>query len=150
MNDMKGLELYLRNYMRGDQLSLEEEALFAKISKKDFSHLTKAELWKGIDKMKYYDGVGIFRKKAYGFFNRLIDREYVDLIKTEGQLARLLHKCGIVSSLEEGKDIIPRLINKELVYDPPSYIMIEECVGDKKYRISPHWPNATLDSANYC
>jgi len=118
MNDMKGLELYLRNYMRGGQLSLEEEALFAKISRKNFSHPTKVEWGEGINEMRYHDGVNIFRKKAYGFFNRLIDREYVDLIKTEGQLARLLHKCGIVSSLEEGKNIIPRLVNKELVYDP--------------------------------
>ena len=68
--------------------------LFSKASKKK-KQLTEDE--------RIEDGIKTFQRKAMGFFHSTT-------VKTSDELAKLLYDADITSSIEDGKKLIPKLV----------------------------------------
>jgi len=65
-----------------------------------------------------YDGVKNFKRRALGLCGR-------STIKTPDQMAQLLYDVGIVSSIDEAREIVPLLKGKEAFYMRTSKFMQE-------------------------
>ena len=100
--------------------------------------------------MAYYDKINKFRKKAWGLSNRLSTEIKIavslglagsrdsDIIKEEDQMIKLLYKGGLASPLEDGKEVLQRLVNKKLYYTKDYYLVIQEFKNESErlYKLS--------------
>ena len=107
--------------------------LFARASRIDktkMGYMTQAE-WENATRR---DGATIFKRKALGLCGRRT-------VKTLDGMAQLLYSTGVASSLEEGEEIVPQLVGKEIdygYYGYSKYMLFNEVQnshGDKAYEI---------------
>ena len=105
--------------------------IIAKASKLDESkmgYLTPKE-WK---KRKLKDGAKRFKKETVGYFSN-------KTIKSVDEMAEILYSTDIVSSTQEGKELLPELVPGRAQYDsfPFDKLTIEEVQdskGEVKYK----------------
>jgi len=110
------------------------EALFAnaaKINQSKDVFFTPKE-W---DSKREYNGVKRFKRAALGLCGD-------STVKTLDQMAQLLYKTGVVSSIKEGEEIVPNLVGKSFYYcDYRSieFSQVENATGQKAYKIYVRW-----------
>jgi len=76
----------------------------------------------------------IFKRKALGFFG-------FQSIKTLDEMAQLLYNAGVVSSLDEGKEITPLIKDGSVIYGSflfkeLDFATLKDGKGNTKYKIS--------------
>lgn len=94
---------------------------------------SKPKMWGGIngDDERTNDGALVFKRKALGFCGKIT-------LKTLDEMARLLHETGMASSVEEGKEIAPKLDGAFIWYDPTYVLKInrfQNRKGNERYKI---------------
>ncbi len=108
----------------------EIEKLFAKasdIDKEKYGYMEKEE-W---DNILSREGAKIVKRKLLGICGK-------ETIKTLEQTAKVLYETGIVSSLEEGREIVPQLDGVDLLYSSSKIISFKKVIngrGQESYRI---------------
>ena len=107
----------------------ELENLFAKASRIDKAKAGyhTPEEWNGMIKL---DGAKRFKRRALGLCGWTS-------VRNLDEMAQLLYSTGVVSSLDEGKKILPYLINEKVIYDSDSsgnkkVIFFEEYITDEE------------------
>ena len=85
---------------------------------------------KELNSLKILDGAKRFKRNALGLCGK-------NSIKSLDEMAKLFYKTGMVSSLDEGKKILPYLINEKVIYDSDSsgnkkVIFFEEYITDEE------------------
>lgn len=87
----------------------ENEKLFAKASRIDENKKAyhTPEEWNYI---KTKSGVKVFKRKLLGLCGRT-------RVKSLDEIAQALHETGIASSLDEGKEIVPSLLDNKVCYE---------------------------------
>lgn len=88
------------------------------------------------DAEKRWEGIKIFKRKALGICGR-------QSVKTLDEMAKLLYDTKIASSIEEGKELTPKIVGGRARYGFLKDIAFDDNIdeaGDKRYKISicPH------------
>ena len=108
----------------------ELENLFAKASRIDKAKAGyhTPEEWNGMIKL---DGAKRFKRRALGLCGWTS-------VRNLDEMAQLLYSTGVVSSLDEGREITPSLVGREVsygLYKSIGFSEVENSKGEKKYRI---------------
>ena len=110
----------------------ELENLLAKASKIKTGYYTSKER----DSMRKLDGAKRFKRKALGLCRRSV-------VRSLDEIAQLLHKTRMVSSVEEGRKITPDIFNVNEVIRYGSYLnssfltfdKVQNAKGKEAYKI---------------
>mgnify|MGYP001566310081 CR=1 FL=1 len=102
--------------------------LFAKASKLDESKMGYLGKWEWEAKKKI-DGAKRFKRKALGLCG-------LSSVKSLEKMAQLLYDTGVVSSVEEGRELTPSLVGKSIIYSDSNIRPIGGELGFEEVRNS--------------
>ncbi|HLC31868.1 MAG TPA: hypothetical protein VJK51_04315 [Candidatus Nanoarchaeia archaeon] len=93
-------------------------------------YLTRKE-WERPDPLETWDNTKKLKRLALGLCG-------IEAIKSLDEMARLLQQTGVVSSIEEGRKQVPKLVGGCSYYKNRTFLTFDEVFnkeGDIKYRV---------------